>query len=192
MTIGILSIQFLGSSFVHIFGLLCCWRTYFILPKSSSFCLMYNQVKWPTLYKVIGQKRNWQSRCPISHISWTNYFSWKKKTLFCISFKNWYNNCTIIFSEKFVQEIWEMWHLDCQFIFIWWDIKKSGTKSLMVWIQYSLFTCLTIQKIYKQPLMEKWMQYTYLTFPCNHFKRILSFNIQFRLYNPYKILVWVW
>ena len=35
------------------------------------------------------------------------------KTLCYINFKNWYNNCTIIFPKKsFVQEIWEAWHFD--------------------------------------------------------------------------------
>ena len=65
----------------------------------------------------ISQSEDMKSKCDISHIFWTNYIFGKIKTLCYINFKNWYNNCTIIFPKKsFVQEILEAWHFDFRLI----------------------------------------------------------------------------
>ena len=102
--------------------------------KSTNRHISYN---WEAfyLYKVFIQRYTLLSVCnkhqpkqrheiKVSHFS----YLWKKKNFFgkiktpCyINFKNWYNNCIIIFPKKsFFQELWEMWHFD--FMSLLWQM----------------------------------------------------------------------
>ena len=92
----------------------------------TTWC-MYEAQCWAYVMSI-RHVINLKSKCHISHIFWTNYIFGKIKTLCYINFKNWYNNCTIIFQEKLsVQEIWEKWHFD--FMSCVWQITLQSASS---------------------------------------------------------------
>ena len=94
------------------------WRVRILFYNFLSRQEILAQVAHCWVYVMsIRQTQDMKSKCHISHIFWTNYIFGKIKTLCYINFKNWYNNCTIIFPKKsFVQEILEAWHFDFRLI----------------------------------------------------------------------------
>ena len=94
-----------GSSGTHVDNkLLVCLPTCLFVCFNKVFVCHW--LLMGTLYKVISHDEDMKSKCHISHIFRINYIFGKIKTLCYINFKNWYNNCIIIFQKKsFVQEM---------------------------------------------------------------------------------------
>ena len=112
----------------------------------------------------ISHDVNLKSKCHISHIYWTNYIFGKIKTLCYINFKNWYDNCTIIFPKKsFVQEIWEAWHFDFRLTSWLMTLKSVVAQKVTVGYFFLLYFCnLHTSEVWKMLLN-----------PCKNFFAIL-------------------